>query len=56
MGEWTPAMAASEEEWIAAAVFEAIGTTDDGRQTAADGAMPVYDPWAVARGWRNVNT
>ena len=55
MAEWTPPTTAGEEAWIAAAVFELLGAAaDDGRQTTADGGAPVYDPWAAARGWRNV--
>jgi acetyl-CoA carboxylase biotin carboxylase subunit len=55
MGDWTSSVEVSEAEWIAAAVYEVLGaaeaaaslpTTTDGRQ--------VYDPWAAARGWRNV--
>jgi len=55
MAEWRPPVGASEDEWVAAAVYEVLGavgvtdrrpTTDDGRQ--------VYDPWAAAVGWRNV--
>jgi len=54
MAEWRPPAEASEEEWIAAAVYEAVGgTTDDGRQTTVDGRQS-YDPWVGARGWRNV--
>ena len=53
MAEWRPPVGASEEEWIAAAVYEVLGrTTDDRPQTT--GSSQVYDPWEAARGWRNV--
>ncbi len=53
MGDWRPVTGASEVEWIAAAVWEAIGATDHRPQTTEGGAV-VYDPWAVVGGWRNV--
>jgi acetyl/propionyl-CoA carboxylase alpha subunit len=56
MTDWTPATTAGEEEWIAAAVYEALGTGDgasDRRAATADGRQ-TYDPWETARGWRNV--
>ncbi|MCZ2115441.1 MAG: ATP-grasp domain-containing protein [Anaerolineae bacterium] len=54
MPDWRPPAEASEDEWIAAAVYEAVGkAADNGRQAAA-GEATVYDPWEAARGWRNV--
>jgi acetyl/propionyl-CoA carboxylase alpha subunit len=54
MAGWRPAAGASEEEWIAAAVFEVLGMAREGhRPPMADGRQ-VYDPWEAARGWRNV--
>ena len=53
MAEWRPEAGASEEEWIAAAVWEAVGRTTDDRPQITGGAQ-VYDPWEVAQGWRNV--
>jgi 3-methylcrotonyl-CoA carboxylase alpha subunit len=53
MAEWRPTAGASEEEWVAAAVWEVVGTGDDRRRPTADG-REVYDPWEAARGWRNV--
>jgi acetyl-CoA carboxylase biotin carboxylase subunit len=53
MADWRPAAGASEDEWVAAAVYEVLGTTDD-RPRTTDGGAVVYDPWAAARGWRNV--
>ena len=54
MADWRPPAGASEEEWVAAAVYEMLGkTTDDGRQTT--NGIQVYDPWVGARGWRNVD-
>ena len=43
----------SEEEWIAAAMYEVLGRTADDRPQTTSGAQ-VYDPWEAARGWRNV--
>ncbi len=55
MAGWTPSTGIDEDEWIAAAVYEAMGkASDNGRAAAGDGAATVYDPWAAARGWRNV--
>src|SRR5690606_16043246 len=53
MAEWRPPVGASEEEWVAAAVWEVVGTTDHRPQTT-EGGQVVYDPWEAARGWRNV--
>jgi len=53
MPGWRPPSGVSEEEWIAAAVWEAIGTTE-GKPQATAGGRQVYDPWEAARGWRNV--
>jgi acetyl/propionyl-CoA carboxylase alpha subunit len=55
MGDWTPSAEVTEEEWIAAAAYEVLGAGEatNSRPTTADGAQ-VYDPWAAARGWRNV--
>ena len=53
MADWRPAVGASEEEWVAAAVYEVLGATGDHRPPTADGQQ-VYDPWEAARGWRNL--
>jgi 3-methylcrotonyl-CoA carboxylase alpha subunit len=53
MAEWRPPVGASEDEWVAVAVYEVIGTTDDRPRTTGGGQV-VYDPWEAARGWRNV--
>ena len=53
MAEWRPPAGASEEEWIAAAVYEVLGRTTDDRPQTTGGAQ-IYDPWEAARGWRNV--
>jgi acetyl-CoA carboxylase biotin carboxylase subunit len=53
MAGWRPPVGASEEEWVAAAVYEVLGATADHRPPTADGQQ-VYDPWEAARGWRNV--
>jgi len=45
---------ASEDEWVAAAVYEVVGRTTDDRQPATGDGRQVYDPWAAAVGWRNV--
>ena len=54
MADWRSEAGASEEEWIAAAVFEAVGRTTDDRPQTAERGQAVYDPWEAARGWRNV--
>ena len=58
MVDWRPTAGASEAEWVAAAVYEALGTTDhrraDFRPPTTEGGRAVYDPWEAARGWRNV--
>jgi 3-methylcrotonyl-CoA carboxylase alpha subunit len=53
MADWRPPVGASEEEWVAAAVYEVLGRTTDDRPQTTGGAQ-VYDPWEAARGWRNV--
>ena len=53
MAGWRPPVGASEEEWVAAAVYEVLGATADHRPPTADGQQ-VFDPWEAARGWRNV--
>ena len=55
MADWRPAVGAREEEWIAAAVWEVVATTDHRPQTTEGGAV-VYDPWAAVGGWRNVGS
>ncbi len=50
---WQPATELDDGEWVAAAVWEVVGMTDDGRRTAAN-EQQVYDPWAMAANWRNV--
>ena len=54
--EWRPAAETSEAEWVAAAVWEAIGGTTDDRPRTTNGQQTVYDPWRTAVGWRNVTT
>jgi len=55
MADWRPAEGASEDEWIAAAVYEAVGrASENGQPSESAGGRQVYDPWAAARGWRNV--
>ena len=54
MAGWRPG-GASEEEWIAAAVYETLGATTDHRPRATAGRQDLFDPWEAARGWRNVS-
>lgn len=54
MGDWRPPAGASEDEWIAAAVYEVVGGTAEHRPQTREGGAVVYDPWAVVGGWRNV--
>jgi acetyl/propionyl-CoA carboxylase alpha subunit len=54
MAEWRPPVEASEDEWIAAAVYEAMGAADARRPMTDGSGAGVYDPWEAARGWRNV--
>ena len=54
MADWRPPAGASEEEWVAAAVYEMLGKTTDDRPQTTNG-LQVYDPWVGARGWRNVD-
>ena len=56
--DWRPAAETDEVEWVAAAVWEAIGGTTDGatpvaRPQTTNGQQTVYDPWRTAVGWRN---
>lgn len=53
--DWRPPSEASEDEWIAAAVYEMMSrTSDNGRAVTGEGTAVIYDPWEAARGWRNV--
>ena len=55
MAGWPPEQVVSEEDWIAAAAFEALsgsGSLPVGRQGTA---ATVYDPWQSLAGWRNVS-
>jgi acetyl/propionyl-CoA carboxylase alpha subunit len=54
MANWMSSTEVGEEEWMAAAAFEALGATTDHRPQTTDDGRQVYDPWAAARGWRNV--
>ncbi|MBP6016685.1 MAG: acetyl-CoA carboxylase biotin carboxylase subunit [Candidatus Promineofilum sp.] len=54
MADWQPPAGASEDEWIAAAAFEVLSATNSETAATVTGGQPVYDPWATARGWRNV--
>jgi 3-methylcrotonyl-CoA carboxylase alpha subunit len=53
MPKWQPSRTVNQAEWIAAAVYEAIGGTTINRPSAGEG-IEVHDPWETARGWRNV--
>jgi len=51
--DWRPAAGVSEAEWVAAAVWEAVGGTTDNRRQPESGPQVVYDPWRTVVGWRN---
>ncbi len=54
--DWPPQQEITDDEWIAAAVFELLqGSAGPARPGGAAAAEEVYDPWTAVPGWRNVN-
>lgn len=55
LADWTSAVAASEDEWLATAVFELMQGAGKGMTRAAvSAADSPADPWQMSPNWRNV--
>jgi acetyl-CoA carboxylase biotin carboxylase subunit len=52
---WRPGTELSDDEWVAAAVAEALGSAPAGGRPATPDGTAVFNPWDTTSGWRNVS-